>query len=444
MKYKNLYIIFILFLLLIRLIYYKHQTVNFKNEFFILCNDKCSFDGGITKINSKRKIVTLDARLLKSSYNIRNELSLMNRSTETWEKLEACYELLNCTLTIKVKKPKIKTEFIKIKVFATSSEIHFHIKRKNFLLKKISAYLYNQVTYISKHRKNRDEIQSFIKALLLGVQDKNFPIIRQKFIALGISHLIVISGLHLSLIYLSIRALLKILFMFFSIFSKTLFNSFVLIECSTLCIVLFYKLILPESIPLQRATIMLFTYSISKLLPFKINSKMIFLFSIFILIFISPISILTASFYLSYISVLALITLSEIKTLSKKVFFISFFLKILSSSILIFIFSFALNLFLFKSISLLSPLLNIIFIPLTFFLIVTSILTFGLHAIIGYQLIDIFLKIFLDLIDYFYSKKLLFFIVNNVTLYETIIYFIGIILICNAVIFKKDSSRNAL
>ncbi|WP_068267653.1 ComEC/Rec2 family competence protein [Caviibacter abscessus] len=154
---------------------------------------------------------------------------------------------------------------------------------------------------------------------------------------LGLNHLISISGLHISIIYMLLSN-----FLYFS-------NKKIKIIIILLILAL-YTAILGFNIPILRAYFMIFCISISKLLNKKISSKDSYFISMVLILLINPLQIFHLSFALSYLPLFVIIFIKE--------------KNIIIKSIYIQIILFPINLYFFKCIYLFSFILNLIFIPI--------------------------------------------------------------------------------
>lgn len=211
-----------------------------------------------------------------------------------------------------------------------------------------------------------EQSSPLMKSLLLGDRSELSPSLKLDFKRLGISHILALSGLHLSVISLGLEFVLRKLRI-----HKT--ARFVI----ELLFVLFYVTITGFSISVIRAAIMLAAVAVTYFLWCDYDSMTALFISAFVICFISPASIINVSFLLSFLAtfgVLAYIEFSAlrdkrdnatskkrrsfIKRTSKKLidsFFISAFACIMT---------FGVSILYFEEFSPYAPIFNIFFCPI--------------------------------------------------------------------------------
>jgi competence protein ComEC len=173
---------------------------------------------------------------------------------------------------------------------------------------------------ITLRQKLFDHYQSFtpihkltpiLLALAFGERSSLSPELWQVLQATGTSHLIAISGLHVGLLAGSAFYIVMLFFHYIPLKSSSwqrINLRYIAIVVSLLLATL-YAYLAGFSLPTQRALVMLNLYWFSRLLAIKLSAKRLMLVTIFILLIISPFSLLTASFWLSFYAV-AIIFLS--------------------------------------------------------------------------------------------------------------------------------------
>ena len=121
----------------------------------------------------------------------------------------------------------------------------------------------------------------------------------------GTSHLIAISGLHVGLLAGSAFFIVMLLFKYIPLRNPCWqqINSRYLAITVSLLLATVYAYLAGFSLPTQRALVMLNLYWISRVVGIKLSAKRLILITIFILLVISPFSLLTASFWLSFYAV---------------------------------------------------------------------------------------------------------------------------------------------
>ena len=150
--------------------------------------------------------------------------------------------------------------------------------------------------------------RDIIKALVIGEQDTISDQIKREFSRLGLSHLLSISGLHVSIFAL----LSYLLFMsLFRIYPRILLyiNAFKLSVFFSIFPVLFYCFIAGFNIPTMRTAIMVICYLIALLLGRREDLLHTLFVAAFITLLLIPASLFDLSFQLSFSAVLAIIIL---------------------------------------------------------------------------------------------------------------------------------------
>ena len=150
--------------------------------------------------------------------------------------------------------------------------------------------------------------RDILKALIIGEQDTIPDQIKKQFSRLGLSHLLSISGLHVSIFAL----LSYLLFMgLFRIYTRMLLyiNAFKLSVFFSILPVLFYCFIAGFNIPTMRSAIMVICYLIALLLGRREDLLHTLFVAAFITLLFIPTSLFDLSFQLSFSAVLAIIIL---------------------------------------------------------------------------------------------------------------------------------------
>jgi competence protein ComEC len=150
--------------------------------------------------------------------------------------------------------------------------------------------------------------RDILKALIIGEQDTIPDQIKKQFSRLGLSHLLSISGLHVSIFAL----LSYLLFMsLFRIYPRVLLyiNAFKLSVFFSIFPVLFYCFIAGFNIPTMRSAIMVICYLIALLLGRREDLLHTLFVAAFITLLLIPASLFDLSFQLSFSAVLAIVIL---------------------------------------------------------------------------------------------------------------------------------------
>ena len=215
-----------------------------------------------------------------------------------------------------------------------------------------------------------EKYRSFLKGILIGDTYDLDENVKENFRKSSISHILAISGMHVTYVVMGIRLALEKL-----ILDKKKKN------CILICFLIFFMIITGFSVSCVRASIM----SIIGILSFNLNRKNNFYISLiivfFIIVFINPFNILNVGLWLSFLSSLGIILFNkflsrifQIKTKLKKlsIIHINIILSI-SAQILII----PIIVYIFNSVSL------TFFIPNSFIsIIIVPVLAFGYISII--------------------------------------------------------------
>ena len=204
-------------------------------------------------------------------------------------------------------------------------------------------------------------------ALAFGERSLLNPTHWQVLQATGTSHLIAISGLHVGLLAGSAFFMAMLFFKYLPLTNPRWQGLNIRYFAITISVLLatIYAYLAGFSLPTQRALVMLNLYWFSRIAGIKFSSKRLVLLTIFTLLMISPFSLLTASFWLSFYAVaIIFVTLwrfrswlvegSSVWRFFKGLFIIQVALTVMLMPI---------SAFFFQQISLVSLLANIIAVP---------------------------------------------------------------------------------
>ena len=213
---------------------------------------------------------------------------------------------------------------------------------------------------INRIEKNPNS-SSYLKIFLLGNKDNLNSEVVNSYQTNGISHLLAISGLHVSFLAITILYILK------KIKVKELLRYLIIF-----LFLLLYLFLTDFTGSVLRATVFFILLSINKLFYFHIKTINILLLTLFLLLMINPFLIYDISFQFSFIISFYLI-LGQL--LINKVS--SYLGKLLVVSIIAFLASIPICSNYFFQVNLLSPLFNLLFVPyVTFILFPSAFLTF--------------------------------------------------------------------
>ncbi|MEY8214845.1 MAG: DNA internalization-related competence protein ComEC/Rec2 [Colwellia sp.] len=204
-------------------------------------------------------------------------------------------------------------------------------------------------------------------ALAFGERSSLNPDLWQVLQTTGTSHLIAISGLHVGLLAASTFFIVMLFFQYIPLRNprwQQINTRYIAIAMSLLLATL-YAYLAGFSLPTQRALVMLNLYWISRLVGIKLSAKRLMLVTIFILLIISPFSLLTASFWLSFYAVaIIFVSLWRFKScLYKGAYLWRFFKGLFIIQVALTVMLMPITALFFQKISLVSLLANIIAVP---------------------------------------------------------------------------------
>ncbi|MFN3698837.1 MAG: ComEC/Rec2 family competence protein, partial [Dictyoglomus sp.] len=252
--------------------------------------------------------------------------------------------------------------------------------------------------------------RNFLKAIVIGEKKELDESIKNLFIETGTSHLLAISGLHVSFILSFLTSLVPLR----RILSRIIFFP----------ILLFYGWILGENPPVWRVIGQYAFVTMAFLLRKEEDSLNAIFWVALINLIISPLKLFNVSFQLSYMAMLGLLYKPNFSK-----FLPNYLQEIWESSFWLFIFLLPLNLYYFGKIPFISILSNFFAIPvfsiilfLTFIFIglslfsvgnflgsilslLISILFSGLHLLLYHYKISLLISLFLIILPIFSRKR---------------------------------------
>lgn len=304
-------------------------------------------------------------------------------------------------------------------------KIHTELSFWKLFIRKICEFRISFTKFL-----NNNDKSGIIKALTIGEKNNLSKELRQSLFFTGTSHLFVISGLHIGLISLYIFILLKFLFSFFpSIYLAVNVEKII----STLVIILLtlYLFLLDFPNSATRAYIVIVIFLLSKILEQKPSKLHIIFISAFLILLFKPSSLFNIGFQLSYLSVFAIVLIGTkileiVKERSKQNKIIienfTFIDRIkytlygyLIISVSVWLITLPLVSHYFKIIPIISPLYNIILIPIISLIMIPLILFFFFLFFMSPNLASLFLypiKIIILLFEqillktFFFTKKI--------------------------------------
>ena len=278
------------------------------------------------------------------------------------------YNDFDCKLGIKiratgeVKKPSQNTNFnlFNYQNYLLSETINYTFLARNINIVNAKVNIFYKIkNYLYQHIKNYKS-ENYLKALVLGNDDDINIGVKGSYQTNGISHLIAISGTQITLFSC------LLLYIFNKIFSKNI--SYLL----TILLLLFYLFVTNFQASILRATLFFIILTINKQFELKIDSYILLIITCGILLVFNPFYIYSLGFLLSFVTSFFLLIFSSIINKQKNYLF-----KNLNISLIAFLASAPILINNFFQLNLLSPLINLYFVPImTFVIYPLSLLTF--------------------------------------------------------------------
>ena len=300
------------------------------------------------------------------------------------------FNLFNYRLYLKSKKIYQTIKATDIKVISHTNNPLYKIK--NMIIDKINKY----------------DKKEYLYTFILGDNAYLDSDIKSSFSNNGISHLFSVSGMHVTLLTIVIIYLLNKI-------RKSNINYIVLIM-----FLLFYAFLTNYTPSIMRSSLMFILLYLNKL--FKLNIKAIYIFIYLVCAFLiyNPDYIYNVGFLFSFIITFHLILFGSIASRYK-----NYFSKLFITSTISFLASMPILINKFNSINLLSPILNLLFVPLISFIIFPlSIVSFFIPTISS--VLNIFINI-LEYLTIFFSRFSINIILASMPMYIVFLYYVIII-----------------
>lgn len=312
--------------------------------------EETKFEGTITKLKIKENKLTI---YIKGKENI-----IINYYQEDFLIL---HKNLNIGDTIYIEgtlsTPKANTipNNFNYKKYLYNNKIYYLVNAQKITKIKnnvsIINYIKNKINnYIDSNIKKSSP---YIKTFILGQKDFLEEEVLSSYQNNGLSHLLSISGLHLSLLIGTIFLILKKI-------THRIVTSYII------CIVmtLIYMLFLNFTPSILRSGIMYILLSINKIYNLKIKTIDLMYLNLIIILVINPFYLANLGFQLSYlVSYFLILTSYKIKNIH------NYFLKLLITSIISTLASFPILIYNFYEINIISIIINFIFIPIISYIV---------------------------------------------------------------------------
>lgn len=238
-------------------------------------------------------------------------------------------------------------------------------------------------------KRTDEKYGGLLVALLLGEKEFLSPMINLDFKRIGISHMLALSGLHLSILVLGFSKILSVI----GVRKKTRYLSNIIFTC-------LYMMITGFPISVVRAGLMMIITSLLFLAASSRDSMTALFISVSVICIVNPYSVFDLSLWLSAFATLGILSLAEMpKKYTQNKSIVKRLYDYIKNSVLVSVFAisgtFAITVFSFDRISLISPISTLLFSVLlemflylgSFTLIFGSLIPFGkLANAVGYAI----------------------------------------------------------
>ena len=290
--------------------------------------------------------------------------------------------------------------------YLKSKKIYWLFSIEKFQINKKDNIFYKIKNKMLKRIENSHN-QKYLKTLILGENDLEENI-KDTYRLNGTSHLFSISGMHITLLTTSLLFILNKV-------SKKKWIHFIIISI----ILIFYIFLTNYSPSVIRAALLFIFLNIKKVCSLQISNFEILLFLFLFLLSCNPYYVYNIGFLYSFIISLGLIYFSNQfcnESYLKRIFHIS---------LIAFLLSIPITIKNFYEINLLSPLINILFVPLMSFVIFPFTIFTFLFPILN-SIYTILIQI-LEVLSFLCSKVAIVIILKDISFFIILLYYIVII-----------------
>ena len=394
----------IIYILLLLLIPYFFIINNFKSKFTI--NDT-NINGVIKSIKyseNKTTFILKSKELILCNYYDYIDLDIGDK--------------INITGYINNVRENTNFNLFNYKNYLKSKKINYIFKVDSINITKYNTNIFNNIKNTLIKRIKSYKSYQYLNTFILGSKDYLDDTVYSSYQNNGVSHLLAISGMHVSF-------LATILLFMLNKIKKSNKNYIIVI-----LFLLFYSF-LTDFTPSILRSFLLFTYLyINKILKLNIKTYKILLLVFITLMMFNPFNIYNLGFIFSFTISMFLIVFSSLINRNK-----NYFKKLFVTSFISILASIPIQINNFNSINLLSIFSNLIFVPLvTFIVFPLSIITIIIKPLDN---VLFFITNLMDKLSLFLNNFKLEIILCSVPFYIIIIYYFIIILILYKMINKK-------
>jgi DNA internalization competence protein ComEC/Rec2-like protein len=401
---KILFLCISITLIIVKFLTFKTKPLSNKNEFI----------GEILDVKIKNEKITIklntDEKIL-INYYIKSNENYSNLKIGSIIKVEG-----------KLDYPKKNTNFnlFNYKNYLLSEKIYFVLTANKITYIKDTDNIFFKAKNLLINYINNFKTKDYLYTFILGNTSLLEQDTKKSFQNNGISHLFAVSGMHITLISTLLMYLLKKI-------TKNHDISYII----TIFILLFYTFITNFSSSILRAFLLFLLIYINKKFKFNLKTIEIIMLILLILLMYNPFYIYSIGFKFTFIISIILILFSK-----KINNFKNYFSKLLMTSLISFFISLPIVINNFFEINLISPLLNLIFVPF----ISIIIFPFSLISLIFPFLDNTFYIIvkFMENISIYINNTLsINIIIGKMNLIMIVIYYLLTLICLNKVLVKK-------
>ena len=401
---KILFLCISITLIIVKFLTFKTKPLSNKNEFI----------GEILDVKIKNEKITIklntDEKILINYYIKKNE-NYSNLKIGNIIKVEG---------KLDYPKKNINFNLFNYKNYLLSEKIYFVLTANKITYIKDTYNIFFKAKNLLINYINNFKTKDYLYTFILGNTSLLEQDTKESFQNNGISHLFAVSGMHITLISTLLMYLLKKI-------TKNHDISYII----TIFILLFYTFITNFSSSILRAFLLFLLIYINKKFKFNLKTIEIIMLILLILLIYNPFYIYSIGFKFTFIISIILILFSK-----KINNFKNYFSKLLMTSLISFFISLPIVINNFFEINLISPLLNLIFVPF----ISIIIFPFSLISLIFPFLDNIFYIIvkFMENISIYINNTLsINIIIGKMNLIMIVIYYLLTLICLNKVLVKK-------
>ena len=329
---------------------------------------------------------------------------------------------IKATGEIKIPNPNTNFNLFNYQNYLLSEKINYTFLATKLEIVSHKTNIFYQIKNSLYNHTKKFKTKTYLNALVLGNDNNINDNVKNSYQINGISHLLAISGAQITMFSC------LLLFLLNKIFTKNI--SYFL----TILILIFYLFITNFQASILRATIFFIIITINKQFELKVDTLTLLVITCAILLIYNPFYIYNLGFLLSFVITFYLIAFSKIIRQKR-----SYFSKNLAISLIAFLASAPILINNFFQLNLLSPLINLYFVPImTFIIYPLALLTFIFKPLdnLLFILIQIMENASLNI------SKISF--LNLTFCHINIVVYVGYYLLITFILYKWSKKQNYL